>query len=108
MAKGFPDGEAPEWNLALAEDVLTAMQKISGDDSLAFEYPDQVHIKLTGKEETWAVVKTKEIESVEVTLAGPSYAIDLDQLAKLGIETELDLSDESNCLLYTSPSPRDS
>ena len=72
------------------------MQKISGDDSLAFEYPDQVHIKLTGKEETWAVVKTKEIESVEVTLAGPSDAIDLDQLAKLGIETELDLSDESN------------
>ena len=96
LAKGFPDGETPEWNLALAEDVLTAMQKISGDDSLAFEYPDQVHIKLTGKEETWAVVKTKEIESVEVTLAGPSDAIDLDQLAKLGIETELDLSDESN------------
>ena len=72
------------------------MQKISGDDSLAFEHPDQVHIKLTGREETWAVVQTKQVESIQVTLTGPMDAIDVQQLEKLDMESQVDLSDESN------------
>ena len=96
LPKGFDEDAAPAWELELADDVLTSMQKISGDDSLAFEHPDQVHIKLTGREETWAVVQTKQVESIQVTLTGPMDAIDVQQLEKLDMESQVDLSDESN------------
>ncbi|NND99872.1 MAG: excinuclease ABC subunit UvrA [Pirellulaceae bacterium] len=90
LGKGFPEGADPQWPLELADRVLTLMQQIAGDDSLAFEEPDRVDVRPAASGELWAEVETKAPESVKVTLAGPSNALDLDRLASLDVDAPID------------------
>ncbi len=92
LSKGFPEGTSPQWPLDLADRVLTLLQNIAGDDSLAFEDPTRVDVRPFGKGETWAAVETKEPESLKLTLSGPTGSIDPERLASLDIEAPIDAS----------------
>ena len=92
LSKGFPEGTAPQWPLELADRVLTLLQQIAGDDSLAFEDPTRVDVRPFGKGETWAAVETKEPDSLKLTLSGPTGSIDPDRLASLDIDAPIDAS----------------
>ncbi|QDT10089.1 excinuclease ABC subunit UvrA [Planctomycetes bacterium K23_9] len=92
LSKGFPEGTDPQWPLEMAERVLTLMQQIAGDDSLAFDDPTRVHVRPFGKGELWAAVETKEPESLKVTLSGPTGSVDPDRLATLDIDAPIDAS----------------
>jgi excinuclease ABC subunit A len=93
LGKGFPDGVTPNWPLELVDRMLKLLEQVAGDDSLAFDAPDRVNVKPSGRGDTWAEVETKTPESLKVTLAGPKEAIDLDELTALNIDGPVDLSD---------------
>jgi excinuclease ABC subunit A len=94
LSKGFPQDASPQWPLELADKTLSLLEKIAGNDSLAFDYPDRVNVRPDGARQTWAEVQTKTPESVKVTLAGPRDAIDLEQLKGLGVESPVDISNQ--------------
>ncbi len=94
-SKGFPSGTAPDWPLELADQVLTLLQQVAGDDSLAFDSPDKVDVKAHGRDEPWAEVRTKRPESLMVTLAGPPEALDLDQLHDLNLDGPVEFRDDT-------------
>jgi len=96
LSKGFTENAKPQWPLELADRMLALLQQLAGDDSLAFETPDQVDVRPGGTESTWAEVKTKTPESLNVTLAGPPEAVDLDQFSALGIHGSIDSSDQTS------------
>ncbi|MGB7346760.1 MAG: excinuclease ABC subunit UvrA [Pirellulaceae bacterium] len=94
LGKGFPEGTDPQWPLELADSVLTLMQQIAGDDSLAFDDPTRVNVRPFGKGELWAEVETKEPDSLKVTLSGPTGSVDPDRLATLNIDAPIDASED--------------
>ena len=96
LAKGFPDDSSPDWPLELVDQTLSLLERVAGDDSLAFDQPDRVDVRPGGGQQTWAEVETKTPESVKVTLEGPKDAIDLDQLENLDVESPVDMSDDAN------------
>ncbi len=94
LGKGFPDGQKPGWPLELADQILTLLQQVAGDDSLAFDAPDRVGVHAKGQEQPWAEVQTKSPESVKVTLAGPPEALDLDKLNDLQLNGPVEFRDD--------------
>ena len=95
LGKGFPAGATPDWPLELADRMLKLLEKVAGDDCLAFESPDRVEVRPSGAKQAWAQVETKTPESLKITLAGPRDAVDLDQLTALDVDGPVDLSDET-------------
>ncbi len=100
LGKGFPEGEAPDWPLELADKMLKLLEQVAGDDSLAFATADKVNVIPSGTELAWAEVETKVPQSLKVTLAGPREALDLEQLSSLDVNGPVDESDE-NCVRVT-------
>ncbi len=74
--------------------MLKLLEQVAGDDSLAFDSPDRVHVRPVGTEAIWAEVHTKTPESLKVTLAGPREALDLKQLGNLDVEGPVDFPDD--------------
>jgi excinuclease ABC subunit A len=93
VSKGFPNNQTPQWPLELADQALSLLEAIAGDDTLQFVSPDRVAVRDIRSQDTWAEVETKATESLRVTLAGPVDAIDLGILQKLGIDGPVDLAD---------------
>ncbi len=94
IGKGFPQGEKPDWPLEIVDQILTLMQQVAGDDSLAFDAPDRVGVRAEGRDQPWAEVRTKSARSLMVTLAGPPEALDLDQLHELKLDGPVEFRDE--------------
>jgi excinuclease ABC subunit A len=86
LGKGFPEGEQPEWPLEIADETMKLIESVAGDDSLSFDSPEKVTVKLNGSRYAWATIETKTSESLKVTLAGPPEAIDEDGLPSLRID----------------------
>ncbi|WP_146518966.1 excinuclease ABC subunit UvrA [Stieleria varia] len=84
-AKGFPEGETPSWPLELADRVMTMMEQVAGDESLAFDEPDKVQVRLADGEQAWAEIETKAADVVTLRLAGPSDVIKPDDLKTLTV-----------------------
>jgi len=93
LGKGFPGNQSPAWPLELADHALALLEKIAGDDALAFVSADRVAVRDARSQDVWAEVETKTPDSLKVTLAGPVDAIDLSMLEKLGIDGPVDLAD---------------
>tara|TARA_R110002049_G_scaffold47902_3_gene138503 strand:- start:11215 stop:17751 length:6537 start_codon:yes stop_codon:yes gene_type:complete len=97
--KGFPNGQSPKWPLELADQTLDLLQKVAGDDSLAFDEPDRVNVRPQGSKDTWAEVETKTSESLKVTLAGPREAIDLENLPPMDVDGPIEMIDQAHVRL---------
>ncbi len=93
LHKGFPQGTEPDWPLEIVDGIFKLLEQVAGDDSLEFDQPDKVQVKPNGSNQTWAEVVTKTPESLQVTLAGPPDAVDLEQFSALGINGPIDESD---------------
>ncbi|TWU42852.1 excinuclease ABC subunit UvrA [Novipirellula artificiosorum] len=85
LVKGFPDNASPEWPIELADKTLKLLEQVAGDSSLRFDAPDRVTVRPKGRRKHWARVQTKTPESVQVILAGPKEAVDLEQLESLDV-----------------------
>ena len=70
ISKGFPENQSPKWPLSLVDKTLDLLEEVAGDDSLAFESPDQVVVRPRGVQQTWAKVSTKQPDSVQVSVTG--------------------------------------
>lgn len=86
LGKGFPDGEQPQWPLEIADATMKLIESVAGGDSLRFESPQRVTVKLKGASFAWATIETKMPNALKVTLAGPPEAIDEDGLPSLRID----------------------
>ncbi|TWT82124.1 UvrABC system protein A [Planctomycetes bacterium CA13] len=87
LPKGFPDDTQPQWPIELADKMLKLLEQVAGENSLRFDAPDRVVVRPKGHRKFWAQVETKTPESLQVTLAGPQEAIDLEQLSSLGMKS---------------------
>ncbi|WP_153557368.1 excinuclease ABC subunit UvrA [Roseimaritima sediminicola] len=85
LEKGFPDNAKPQWPLELVDRAFDLIEEIAGEDSLAFEQPDAVTVRQSGAPQHWARVETKTPESLKVTLAAPSEAVDAEMLAGMKV-----------------------
>ena len=83
LAKGFPEGEQPEWPLELAERVMSLMEQVDGDVLLNFDEPNKVHVRLAGEQRAWAEIQTKDADAITVCLAGPKDAVNEQALEEL-------------------------
>jgi excinuclease ABC subunit A len=91
LAKGFPAGEKPDWPLEIADRMLELLEKLAGKDSLNFESPDCVSVQPVGSSRSWAEVHTKRAESLQISLFGPSVAVDLEALGELDLAEPVEL-----------------
>jgi excinuclease ABC subunit A len=86
LGKGFPDGEQPQWPLEIADATMKLIESVAGGDSLRFDSPKIVTVKIKGANDAWATIETKSPNALKVTLAGPPEAIDEDDLPALRID----------------------
>ncbi|QDT06442.1 UvrABC system protein A [Rubripirellula lacrimiformis] len=86
LRKGFPAGQQPSWPLEIVDGVLKLMEQVAGDNSLDFASPTSVTVKPQGADRPWAEVDTKTPDSLKVTLAGPSEAIEMDGLPPMPVD----------------------
>ncbi|QEG42287.1 excinuclease ABC subunit UvrA [Roseimaritima ulvae] len=101
LEKGFPQNTKPQWPLELADRTLKLMEEIAGEDSLSFER-DLVQVRQSGSRSNWATLETKVPESLKVTLAGPSEAVDPELLAglKVGQPVAVEKNGETSVTLH--------
>jgi excinuclease ABC subunit A len=83
LNKGFPTGESPQWPLELVDRMLHLLETVAGSESIQFAAPDRVDVRPPGNGKAWIALRTKTPASLEVTLAGPSHALDESALRKL-------------------------
>ncbi len=93
LGKGFPIGTKPDWPLEIADATLKLLEQVAGDNSLDFSSATCVAVRPEGSQKPWAEVDTKTPESLKVTLAGPSDAIDLDGLPQMRVDGPIELGD---------------
>uniref|UniRef100_UPI0036F35C99 hypothetical protein n=1 Tax=Candidatus Laterigemmans baculatus TaxID=2770505 RepID=UPI0036F35C99 len=94
LRKGFPTGQPPEWPLELADKTLDLFEKLAGGESLRYESAEHVTIQPPQARVAWAAVETKQPGALRVTIAGPSEAIDLEALEKIGTRGTVEVGDE--------------
>jgi len=95
LAKGFPQGESPQWPIRLADDTIAFLTQVAGIDSLRFDSPESVSVRVakgaaTGNDH-WATVETKRSEGVRVTFVGSREAIHSDLLRAMQEQEAVDV-----------------
>jgi excinuclease ABC subunit A len=93
LAKGFPDNAKPTWPLEMAELMIKMLAGIAGEERMSYPSADRIEAVEFSSGETWAELRTKELDSLQLTLIGPAKAICLDYLEGLEIDGPIDLSD---------------
>lgn len=90
LDKGFADGETPQWPLEVAERTVKLLETIAGPESIICSAADGFEVKPEGSDQAWAEVKTKEVGSLRITLAGPESAFDESGFSNLEMQGPVD------------------
>ena len=93
VAKGFPGNAKPIWPLVMAELMIKMLAGIAGEERMSYPSADRIEAVEFSSGETWAELRTKALDSLQLTLIGPARAICLDYLEGLEIDGPIDLSD---------------
>ena len=86
LEKGFPDGASPQWPMEIAERTLKLLEQIAGEQSLEFSGADRFAVRPVDADDVWALVQTKNIDCLQVTLTGPESAFDEVGFSKLDMQ----------------------
>jgi excinuclease ABC subunit A len=84
--KGFPPGKGRRWDGAILQELIGLIRKILPTGIWEFDKRDVVNVRLSEGGRIWAILRTKDSESLRLRLNGPSGAINLSQLTGIGVE----------------------
>jgi excinuclease ABC subunit A len=90
LPKGFPSGRQPEWGFDVLQRLLSLLEKTAPKGQLTWGNKQVVPLFLPDHKDPWALVQTKKLDAVYLTLIGPKGRFALGRITALGHEPELD------------------
>ena len=87
--KGFPVGRKIYWDKSILPDILDTIISASTEIAPQWEQRDSVNFRSKGISRIWAVLKTKQCESLEIRLSGPKGKVNLERIRDLGTERKI-------------------
>jgi hypothetical protein len=83
--KGFTPGKGRRWDAALLPELLGIIRKVMPTAIWELDKRDVINVRLTEGGRIWAVLRTKDADTLVLRMQGPAGGVNLSHLAGLGL-----------------------